>query len=84
MGVVNSGNYFDGSLSQPITYTCIIVLIGLVMAEYGKDKMNNKNNDVLLDTLTNKNGGNEKKYKIVPNKDIFISSKNKHMFGINM
>ena len=84
MDIVNSGDYFNGSLSLPITYTCIIVLIGLVMVEYCKDKMNN-NNDVLLDTLNNKNGGNEKKYKIIAkDKDIFISSKNKHMFGLNM
>jgi hypothetical protein len=82
MDVVNSGNYLDGSLYQPIKYTCIVVLIGLVMVEYCKD-FNKEKNDILLDTLTNKNGGNEKKYKIVSNKDTFILSKNKHKFGIN-
>jgi hypothetical protein len=36
-----------------------------------------------MDTLSEKTGGNEKKYKIV-NKDIFISNKDKYMFGLKM
>jgi hypothetical protein len=83
MDIIGSGNYFGGYLSQPIIYTCIIILIGLVIVECDKkdDKVNN--NAVVMDTLSEKTGGNEKKYKIV-NKDIFISNKDKYMFGLKM
>ena len=81
--IIYSGEYFSGQLSKPITYTCIIVLIGILLLEfmnYGKDiPINNKEN-----IITNV-GGQEKTYKIVKkNKDIFISNNNRHMFGINM
>jgi len=66
-------------LSKPIVYTCIIILIGLLLLEFNNNCGNNMSNDNREKIVEN-----SKNYKIVKNKDIFISNNNKHMFGLNM
>ena len=74
--MIGSGDYLSGMLSKPIVYTCIIILIGLLLLEFNNNCGNNN--------MSNDNRENNKNYKIVKNKDIFISNNNKHMFGLNM
>ena len=74
--MIGSGDYLSGMLSKPIVYTCIIILIGLLFLEFNNNCGNNN--------MSNDNRENNKNYKIVKNKDIFISNNNKHMFGLNM
>ena len=78
MDIIYDGNYLGGLLSKPIVYTCIIILIGLLLLEF-----NNKCGNNLLNDKYNK-VEYEKTYKIVKNKDIFITADNKHNFGLNM
>lgn len=82
MELVYSGDYFGGYVMKPFAYTVIILFIGFLIINVNK-KSNVVEGNTLTDTLSDKVGGNEKKYKIV-NKDIFIANNNKHMFGLNM
>jgi hypothetical protein len=78
MDLIRSGDYLNGYLSRPITYTCVVVLVGLLLAEYCKS---------CTDDKSSKTDGYVKTYKVVnqePDNEIFISSRNKHMFGLNM
>ena len=67
MNMINDGNYLGGLLSKPIVYTCIIILIGLLLLEFNNKCGNNKDNNV------DNKAEYEKTYKIVKNKDIFIN-----------
>lgn len=69
MDFVNSGDYFNGDVMKPLTYTCIILIIGLVLVEF-----NSNEDDELSDNIINLpelKKEPSKKYKI-KNDDIFI------------
>ena len=86
MDIVSNGDYFNGSITNPIIYTCIVVIIGLILVDYNccnKEIKQTPDNAIVI--LSEKIIGDDKTYKIVKkDKNIFIQNNNKHLFGINM
>ena len=86
MDIVSNGDYFNGSITNPIIYTCIIVIIGLILVDYnGYDKKIKQSFDNEIVILSEQNIDDGKTYKIIKKeKNIFIQNNNKHLFGLNM
>lgn len=87
MDSINSGDYFNGEITKPITYTCIIAIIGLLISEFNNSNNNYNTQTETLLNLPELTREPIRTYKIIDkgdNDDIFIKSRNRGNFGVNM